>query len=89
MVAFCGWYNMDDTEIQVNEYALYKSLYDLQQISKEYNLKFATAKTKIMAFCGKYPIWSKIILNDQLIEKVSTFNYLGCSFYYRGSDDQQ
>ena len=30
---------------------------------------------------------SKIMLNDQLIEQVYAFNYLGCSFSYRGSDD--
>jgi hypothetical protein len=41
-----------------------------------------------MAFQGKYPIRSKIILNDKLIiEKVSDFNYLGCNVIYKYDED--
>ena len=36
-------------------------------------------KSKIMAFCGKYPMPSKICVtdNNKLLERVNTFNYLG------------
>jgi hypothetical protein len=37
-----------------------------------------------MALQGKYPIRSKIILNNKsIIEQVSNFNYLGCSVTYK------
>jgi hypothetical protein len=31
-----------------------------------------------MAFWGKHPIRSKIVLQDQILERVSYLNYLGC-----------
>jgi hypothetical protein len=41
-----------------------------------------------MAFQGKYPIRSKIILNNKLIiEQVSNFNYLGCNVTYKYDED--
>ena len=36
-------------------------------------------KTKILAFRGKYPIPSKICLNNTLFEIVNCFNYYGYS----------
>jgi hypothetical protein len=37
-----------------------------------------------MAFQVKYPIRSKIILNNKsIIEQVSNFNYLGCNVTYK------
>lgn len=34
-------------------------------------------KTKTMAFTGKYPIRTKIILENTMLEQVSRFKYLG------------
>ena len=35
-------------------------------------------KTKVMAFRGKYPVRTKIEVNGNILEQVSSFNYLGC-----------
>ena len=52
----------DQVIIQNTEDKLQKSIYIyvLHQLSKDYNLKISTDKTKIMAFKGKHLIRSKI-----------------------------
>jgi hypothetical protein len=40
-----------------------------------------------MAFCGKWPVRSKLILDDQPIEQVSKFNHLGCQLPHQGEVD--
>jgi hypothetical protein len=40
-----------------------------------------------MEFCGKRPVRSKLILDNQLVEQVSKFNYLGCQLSYQGEPD--
>jgi hypothetical protein len=40
-----------------------------------------------MAFCGKWPVRSELILDNQPIEQVSQFNYLGCKLSYQGEVD--
>lgn len=40
-----------------------------------------------MAFKGRYPVRSKIVLDDTIIEQVSHFNYLGCNVSYQGEFD--
>jgi hypothetical protein len=40
-----------------------------------------------MAFCDKWPIRSKLILDNQPVEQVFRFNYLGCQFSYQGEVD--
>jgi hypothetical protein len=40
-----------------------------------------------MAFCGKWPIRPKLILDNQPIEQVLKFNYLGCQLSYQGEVD--
>jgi len=54
---------------------LQKSLYILNQMCKEYNLKISTDKTKIMAFKGKHLLRSKIELDGSILEQVKQFNY--------------
>jgi hypothetical protein len=56
----------------------WKSVYILNQISKDYNLKISTDKTKIMAFKGKHLVRSKIEIDGSILEQVKQFNYLGC-----------
>jgi hypothetical protein len=40
-----------------------------------------------MAFCGKRLVRSKLILDNQPIEQVSKFNYLGCQLSYKDEAD--
>ena len=54
----------------------------LYNISKEYNLEIATKKTKLFGFVGTDHLRTKIILNDETLEQVSQFTYLGCSIFY-------
>ena len=62
----------DIAVIQANKNPLQKSLYDLQKISKEYHLKTSTAKTKVMAFCGKYLIRSNVMVNKIAHRRLAT-----------------
>jgi len=47
-------------------------------MSKDYNLKISTDKTKIMAFKGKDLVCSKIEIDGSILEHVKQFNYFGC-----------
>ena len=68
----------DQVIIQDSEDKLQKSVYLLNQISKDYNLKISTEKTKIMAFKGKHLVRSKIEIEGSILEQVRQLNYLGC-----------
>jgi len=49
-------------------------------------LEIATKKTKVFGFVGADQLKTKIIINDGTLEKVSQFNYLGCSITYNFSN---
>ena len=66
---------------------LQKAVYLLYNISKQYNLEIAKKKTKVFGFVGTDHLRTKIIINDETIEKVSQFNYLACSISYQFSND--
>ena len=66
---------------------LQKAVYLLYNISKEYNLEIATKKTKVFGFVGTDHQRTKIIINDETLEQVSQFTYLGCSIAYQFSND--
>ena len=53
-------------------------------MSKDYNLKISTDKTKIMAFKGKHLVRSKIEMDGSILEQVKKFNYLGCELSLDG-----
>ena len=40
-------------------------------------MEISTEKSKIIAFCGKDPVPSKICLNDKILERVNQLSYLG------------
>jgi hypothetical protein len=42
-----------------------------------------------MAFEGKHPRRSKIVIDNKIIEQVSHFNYLGCDVSYNYDADLQ
>lgn len=68
--------------IQDSENDLQKSVYVLNEICKEYNFKISIDKTKIMAFTGKHPTRSKIVIDNKVLEQVSKYTYLGCDISY-------
>ena len=68
----------DQVIIQDSGDKLQKSVYMLNQMSKDYNLKIAMDKTKIMAFKGKHLMHSKIEIDGSVSEQVKQFSYLGC-----------
>jgi len=73
--------------IQDSEDKLHKSVYILNQISKDYNLKISIDKTKIMAFKWKHLVRSKIEIDGSILEHLRQFNYLGCELNLDGEPD--
>jgi len=51
--------------------------------------KIATKETKLFGFVGKDHLRTKTIINDETLEQVSQFTYLGCSISYQFSNDVQ
>jgi len=51
-------------------------------ISKEYNLEIATKTMKVFGFVGTDHLRTKIIINDEKLEQVNLFTYLGCGISY-------
>ena len=72
----------DQILIESTEDDLQRSIFTLQQIGFEYSVKISLKKTKIMAFKGKSPVRSKIVLDNKTLEQVSHFRYLGCDISY-------
>jgi hypothetical protein len=66
---------------------LQRAVYLLYSISKEYNLEIATSKTKVFGFTGTDHLRAKIIINDETLDQVSQFTYLGFSISYQISND--
>ena len=75
--------------LYITEDNLQKAVYLLYNISKEYILEIATKKTKLFGFVGMDHLRTKIIINDETLEKVSEFSYLGCSTSYQFSNDTE
>jgi hypothetical protein len=73
----------DQFIISDTEDNLQQAVYLLQRISKAYNLEIATKKTKVFGFVGTDHLRTKIIINDETLEQVSHFTYLGCSISYQ------
>jgi hypothetical protein len=66
---------------------LQRAVYLLYSISKEYNLEIATGKTKVFGFVGTDHLRAKVIINDETLDQVNQFMYLGCSISYQFSND--
>jgi len=77
----------DQFIISDKEDNLQKAVYLLYNIFKKYNLEIATKKTKVFGFFGTDYLRTKIIINDETLEQVSQFTYLGCSISYQFSND--
>ena len=50
-------------------------------------MEIATNKTKVFGFVGTDYLRAKIIINDEILEQVNQFTYLGCSLSYQCSND--
>ena len=76
----------DDTVIFAdNEFSLQKALDNLENYCKMWKLKVNCDKTKILVFCGKKTNYNyPFKLNNQLLEHVSFFKYLGITFNFNG-----
>jgi len=63
----------DQVIIQDSEDKLQRSIYMrvLTQMSKDYNLKISTDKTKIIVFKGKHLVRSKIEIDGSISEQVT------------------
>jgi len=68
-------------------YNLQKAAYFLYNKSKEFNLEIATNKTKVFGFVGTDHLRAKIVINDETLEQVNQFTYLGCILSYQCSND--
>jgi len=64
--------------IQDSEDKLQKSIYILNKMGKDHNLKISKYKTKIMAFKGKHLMHSKTEIDRSILEQVKQFNYVEC-----------
>ena len=50
-------------------------------------MEIVTKKTKVFGFVGTDHLRTKIIINDETLEQVSQFTYLGCNITYQFSND--
>ena len=50
-------------------------------------MEIATKQTKVFGFVGTDHLRTKIIINDETLEQVNQFTYLGCSISYQFSND--
>jgi hypothetical protein len=50
-------------------------------------MEISTDETRVMEFLGKEPIRSKICIENTLIERVNSFNYLGYNLSYTDDKD--
>jgi sorting nexin-29 len=58
----------DEAVIAGTEAELQYSIYELNQIVEKYNFKISSTKTEVMAFKGKRPVRSKIIINGNILK---------------------
>jgi len=67
----------DQVVIADAEDNLKKAAHKLNRIITEYGLTISVQKTKSMAFKGRDPVRTKIVINNKIIEQINMFNYLG------------
>ena len=67
----------DQVKIADTEDNLQKAAYKLNQIITDYGLTISVQKTKSMAFTGRDPVRTNIVIDNKIIEQVNSFNYLG------------
>ena len=66
----------DQVAIADTEYSLQKAAHKLNRLITEYGLTISVQKTKSMAFKGRDPVRTKIVIDNKIIEQVNMFNVL-------------
>jgi len=56
---------------------LQKAAYKLNPNVTEHSWTKSVEKTELVAFKGREPVRSKIVIDNKIIEQVNYFNYLG------------
>jgi hypothetical protein len=77
----------DQVIISNTDYNLQKAAHKLNQIITEYGLTISAQKTKSMAFKGRDPIRSKIVIDNKILEQVNSFNCVGNLISYENDVD--
>jgi hypothetical protein len=54
-----------------------RAAHKLNQIITEYGLTISVQKTKSMAFRGRDPVRTKIVIDNKIMEQVNSCNYIG------------
>ena len=67
----------DQVIIADTEDNLLKAVHKLIQIITKYGLTISAQKTKLMAFKGRDPVRTKIVIDNKIREQVNSLNYLG------------
>jgi hypothetical protein len=79
---------MDDhVVLATSENELQKLVYQLNKTPQRCNFKISSKKTRVMAFKGKNPISLETVLDYQILELISHFNYLRCNISYNYDKD--
>jgi hypothetical protein len=88
-IMYCCMFNITDFHVQLltllfaddkviisnTDDNLQKAAHKLHQIT-EYDLTISAQKTKSMAFKGRDPVTSKIVIDNKITEQVNSFNYV-------------
>ena len=77
----------DQIIIADTEDNLQKAAHKLNQIITEYGLTISVQKTKTMAFKGRDTVRTEIVTDNEIIDQVNLFNYLGNMISYEGELD--
>jgi len=70
-------YADDQILMATSEEELQTMAYHLNLIARKYKMTISSTKTKSMAMCGNHIQRVKIVINDNIIEQVTDFKYLG------------
>ena len=67
----------DQILMAISEDDLQTIAYHLNLIARKYKMTISSTKTKSVAMCGNHIQKVKIVTNDNIIEQVTDFKYLG------------
>ena len=70
-------YADDRILMATSEDELHTMAHQLNLVARKYKMSISSTKTKSMAMCGNYIQRVKIAINDNIIEQVTDFKYLG------------
>ena len=68
----------DQIIIQSNDDDLQRSINLVDKLSLDYNMKMSITNTKSMAFKGKEPVRTNLVIDNKPIDQIQHFTYLGC-----------